>query len=67
METTEEKNIRRNENLHTIEELQADGNKLNFYSVDSIRMKRGKTITNYVLKDWKDKFYWYPVSANTIQ
>ncbi len=67
METTEDRETRRSANCHTLGELKLAGNKLDFYSVDAIRMRRGKTITHYVLKEWNSKFYWTPMSANTIQ
>jgi len=55
---------RRLENLHTLAELEQDGNKT--ISIDMIygklKMERGRTITFYSLVDDK---YWKPINAVT--
>jgi len=55
---------RRDENLHTLAQLEQDGNKT--ISIDitygKLKMKRGKTITFYHLVE---DHYWEPITAIT--
>lgn len=67
MESKKEKEARRSDNCHTVEELLNDGNRVQHMSTNTLIMARGKTTTHYGLKEWKGENYWYPVASNTTQ
>lgn len=70
METSEQRDKRRNDNYHTLSELEAAGNRIIFISElkGSLSMQRGKTITHYQLSEYTNgTMCWYPINAKTVQ
>lgn len=55
---------RRLQNLHTLAELESDGNKIVYISeLNAILiMRRGNTFTQYTIKD----NYWTPITCRTV-
>lgn len=58
---------RRNENLHTLSELEQAGNKTISINetIGKLFMKRGQIYTWYVHRIYKEQMYWYPINAKS--
>lgn len=67
METTEQRDKRRSNNLHSLSELESAGNRTLSIneSKGSLIMRRGSTYTNYSLVEQNGINYWTPISAHT--